>query len=328
MAQHIKASSINRNSIIFLLLSILAPLSCTAVSIVESHQKNDEPWYTGPLLTPSARVIPVGHLNLEPYLFHNVSTGSYDKNWEAHSTPTFNQVIFQIHAKTGIFKNFDITISPQSIYSYSQGRHASSFGDLPIGIAYQLYEGKPEDWLTYVKIGITEIFPTGKYDHLNEDLLFSDVGGQGRYLTNIHLTVSKLVNLHNHRYFSWRCNLTATIPSTASIRGKSIYGGGEETRGAIQSRISCLFLAGAEYTFTKEISLACDFQVFYSPKGHFKGFTVIPVRDPESVVFGLAPAIEYNWNSNIGVIIGCWFSFAGKNANRFVNGVAAFNYSY
>lgn len=311
-----------------LCLLIVIPGYCIAVSILGAHSGNDEPWFTGPLLTPSARVIPVGHVNLEPYLFHNVSTAVYDTQWKARKIPTFNQVVFQINAKTGIHKEFDITIAPQSIYSYSQGRHSSSFGDLPVAIGYQLYEGKPEDWLTYVKLAIGEIFPTGKYHRLDEDLAFTEVTGQGSYLTNFNLTISKLVKLPHHHFFSWRCNLTASIPSSARIKGSSIYGGGKGTRGTIFPKTSWTFLAGAEYTVTREISLACDFQAFYAPKGRFKGFTIIPVRDPETVVFSLAPAIEYNWNSSIGIIIGCWFSFAGKNANRFINGVAAFNYSY
>jgi hypothetical protein len=163
---------------------------------------------------------------------------------------------------------------------------------------------------------------------LDDDLVFTDVSGQGSYLTNFNLTFSKLVKLKCHRYFSWRCNFTASVPSTAKLRGKSIFGGDRETRGTIHPKTAWLLLAGAEYTLTKEWVLACDFQAFYAPKGKFKGFTIIPVSDPETFLFGLAPAIEYNFNSSMGIIIGAWFSLAGKNTNQFVNGVAAFNYSY
>jgi len=326
LAQHTKILS----KIFCILIGLvgLFPQACFGASIVGPGTGHDEPWFTGPLLSPSARVIPVGHFNLEPYLFHNVTIGAYDNKWKSHPVPTFNQVVFQCHSKTGIYKNFDFTIVPQSFYSYSQGSHAASFGDLPIAIGYQLYEGKPDDYLTYAKFSITEIFPTGNYDQFDEDLAITEASGQGSYLTNLNLTISKLVKLKHNKYFSWRCNLTISIPSPASIRGQSIYGGGKGTRGTIYPKTGLLFFAGAEYTLTKKIVLACDFQALYFPKGRFKGVTIIPVIDPETIQFGLAPAIEYNFNSSMGIIAGVWFSFAGKNANRFINGVAAFNYSF
>jgi hypothetical protein len=44
--------------------------------------------------------------------------------------------------------------------------------------------------------------------------------------------------------------------------------------------------------------------------------------------YSLAPAIEYNWNIDLGVISGVWFTFAGKNAEAFASWVTALNYYY
>ena len=44
--------------------------------------------------------------------------------------------------------------------------------------------------------------------------------------------------------------------------------------------------------------------------------------------FGLAPAIEYNWTSRVGVIVGArWFA-AGRNTGASVTPVAAINIFY
>ncbi len=41
-------------------------------------EKCEDPWFTGPLLAPSAHVVPGGYINLEPYLFYTVTTGAYE----------------------------------------------------------------------------------------------------------------------------------------------------------------------------------------------------------------------------------------------------------
>ena len=86
-----------------------------------------------------------------------------------------------------------------------------------------------------------------------------------------------------------------------------------------------------EYTLTQNWALALD--VLYVHNNHtrfsgHKGSTYgIPnsVGGPSSEQFSLAPALEYNWSSNCGVIAGVWFSVAGRNTADFINGVVAIN---
>jgi len=44
-----------------------------------------------------------------------------------------------------------------------------------------------------------------------------------------------------------------------------------------------------------------------------------------SEVFTLAPAVEYNWSSSMGVIVGTVFTAAGRNASANIVPVAAIN---
>jgi hypothetical protein len=297
-------------------------------SVPHAGHQPDEPWFTGPLLTPSARVIPKGHVNMEPYVFWTVSTGRYNKHWKADTIPTFNQMIFQLQGKIGVLDRLDISFAPQSIVSFTRGKSGSSIGDLPIGVDYQLFKGEPDDWITYAKLSFMEIFPTGKFQKLHTRQLGTDAGGQGCYISMLGLTLSKLFKFGPQRFLGTRCNFTAAYSAPRHVHGLNVYGGDKTTRGKVFPGTSFVFMAGAEYTVTKEFSLACDFQALYFPKSKFKGFSTIPVFDPEFISFSLAPALEYNWNSSMGIIIGAWFSFAGRNSNRFINGVAAFNYSY
>lgn len=305
----------------------LLPVTIFSVSNID-HTKQDLPWFTGPLLTPSARVIPKGHVNLEPYLFWNVVTGRYGDKWKADSVPTFNQICPQLQIKWGIVEDLDLTSTLQSFINFSQGHCQSSFGDLPFGFDYQLFKGKPDDWLSYAKISIVEIFPTGRYQKLDIRNFGTDIGGQGSFMTNIGLTISKLFSFSKERYLGLRCNLSTALAAPARVKGVNIYGGDCSTRGTVYPGVSVNLFAGAEYTITREFAFACDFQAQYGRRSHFKGHTITPVREPENIQFSFAPAFEYNWNSSMGIIVGTWFTVAGRNSNRFISGVAAFNYSY
>ena len=57
----------------------------------------------------------------------------------------------------------------------------------------------------------------------------------------------------------------------------------------------------------------------WAGKTRFKGKTLVPNTAPPAAQFSLAPAIEYNWSSDIGIIFGPWFTIAGRNAVQLVS---------
>ena len=78
---------------------------------------------------------------------------------------------------------------------------------------------------------------------------------------------------------------------------------------------------------------ALDIQYLFSTKDHFSGYPGITSSRQNAIVgnlashqLNLAPAIEYNFNENLGIIFGPWFSVVGKNSDRFVSAVFAINY--
>jgi hypothetical protein len=314
--------------ILFFAIGLAQSDLCLGVSSVPFSEEPEGPWFTGPLLTPSARVMPPGHVNLEPYLFWDVATGKYDDHWKAHTIPTFNTINPQLQVKYGLVDKIDLTATIMSFYKFTQGKSGSSFGDLFVGLEYQLFEGKPHDWITFAKFSIIEGFPTGKYQHLDPDRLLTDAGGEGSYITAAGLTLSKLFEFPCKKYLGTRCNFSVLYFTPTHIRGLSVFGGDPFTRGTVHHGATYLFFAGAEYTVTREFTLACDFFARYVQRKTFRGFSVTPISLPEQIQFSLAPAVEYNWSDSMGIIVGAWFSFTGRNAARFINGVAAFNYVY
>lgn len=324
--------ALSRNTLLFLLF-LIPTWICFPVAYVKgissrSSTAGDEPWFTGPLLTPSARVVKGGHVNLEPYLFYTVANGAYDENWKAHSIHNFYQLRPQLQFKIGLSEKVDLSGTVQSVTSWTQGKSGSSFGDLPLGFDFQLYKGSPESIITYAKFTVQEIFPTGRYQKLNPKKLGTDAGGQGAYSTAFGFTVSHLFRFGSERFLNWRTNVTAVYAFPVHVKGVNVYGGEPGTRGKVSIGPSYLLFSGIEYTLTKKWSLACDIEAAYGGRDKFHGRTNAFVGSGVSAQFSVAPAIEYNWDECCGIIVGSWFTLAGRNTPRFYSGVAAFNYFY
>lgn len=286
----------------------------------------DKPWLTGPLITPSARVVAKGHVNLEPYLLWTETNAIYDSNWHPHSIPKFYQISPQLVAKIGVAERLNLSVVLQSVHNYSRGASDSGFGDLPIGLEIQLI--KPEDSDFPLKLSIQELLPTGRYQKLKRCKHGTDITGFGSYTTSIGLTVSNLQHFCGDHYLQTRLNLVFGVPAPVHVEGINVYGGDPTTHGRVFPGVFGILNFGAEYTLTKNWALALDLVGQIYDDDRFKGHTIVPVGPPTFVQFIAAPAIEYNFNEDTGIIVGSIFTFAGKNAGRFVNVTAALNWYF
>jgi hypothetical protein len=163
--------------------------------------------------------------------------------------------------------------------------------------------------------------------------LGTDATGTGAYQTSFGLNFQQLWHVAADKYFRDRLSFGYTLPATSQVNGFNTFGGNTQTTG--HERIGNQFTAdlGLEYTLTKNWVPALD--VIYTATGN-SDFTGVTGTDPNGVpaitngpsgsVFSLAPAIEYNFNSNLGIIAGPWFSVSGRNATQFVSAVLAINY--
>ena len=50
-------------------------------------KKMFNPWYTGPLLTPSAHVLPAPHVVIQPYFYYINNYAHFDEHGKSHRTP-------------------------------------------------------------------------------------------------------------------------------------------------------------------------------------------------------------------------------------------------
>lgn len=294
----------------------------------------DTPWFTGPLLTPTSVTVPGGYVNLEPYLFYNVNTGRYNDDWKVSSMPHFNNVVFSIYSYLGINQWMDVLIIPQVVFNSTQHTSSLQFGDLPIGLEFQLIHETPENNLPGLKFYVQETFPTGKYQKLKPDRLFTDAGGKGSFQTEIGLVLGRIFHFRDFYFLNVRFNLYYTHWSSVAVKGLNSYGGVRETKGRVIPGDQYGYFFGLEFEFSRHWAFAFDAAGQYTTRTRFSGRRggidstrkLIGLNIPTQVQFSFAPAIEYNFSQAVGIIAGPWFTVAGKNSFRFISGVLALNY--
>lgn len=285
----------------------------------------DIPWLTGPLLCPSAHVIPTGHINIEPYEFVTTVYGVYNKKWNTSSVPKFYAVQTSIPFQWGFAKRFDVQFTPQFVWKHTDGASHWDYGDMSVAVDYQIVFDRPDRWYPAVRVTASLNMPFGRYRHLKLNKKGTDIGGSGAWEPGFALSLSRLFTFSAPHFLATRFFFGYTPTVHVYVSDLNAYGGAKGTRGKVYPGNSFTGIVGLEYTLTQRWALALDIEYIHSNKTRFSGRTLAPVGSPSSEQLSFAPAFEYNWSAYVGIIAGCWFTAAGRNAPKFASGVVAVN---
>jgi hypothetical protein len=290
-------------------------------------QSMSEAWWTGPMLANSAETLPPGHFLFEPYLYDIRAPGS----------DSFGSRTYILY---GLVDRFSIGMIPTFGYNrMSDGRSSSGigFGDLTLQAQYRLTEFHQGGWIPTTAIQLQETLPTGKYDQLGDRA--ADGLGEGAYTTTLAINSQMYFWLPNGRILRTRFDVSESVSGDADVQGVSVYGTGAGFHGHVKPGNSFFADASLEYSVTERWVLAVDFTYSHNRNTHMSGEELIdPGNEPypqnitlnsgPSEAFGVAPAIEYNWTPNIGVLLGTRVIFGGHNTVGTVTPAIAINYVY
>lgn len=296
-----------------------------------------DPFYTGPILAPSAHTVPKGKVNTQPYYYWKRTYGLYTHSW--HRRHTRSQLQFQFLAifQYGINNFMDTSVITQAFLNRNQEQHYFGYGDTSWAFGFQLLEGSIGTLIPSCKFQVQQTFPSGRYQHLVARKLGTDAIGAGAYGTNFSLNFQKDFNslfkrdidpTHFHP-FRFRWSFGYTINSRTSVEGINSYGGAPGTDGKVKVGNNFTSIFAVEYSFTSHWVLATDVQYTISSASKFFGNEGgAPVGTPENQSWSIAPALEYNLNGNFGALVGAWFSLTGRNTGSFVTGIASFTWMF
>jgi len=280
-------------------------------------QINHTPWFTGPLLAPAGNVFPPGHIGWQLYLF-------------MQDTVTRPKIVSLFFLNLGLTPFVDSAITINTSHNSSS---VIQMGDSAINFGFQLLKESyqtPSLRLTY-----TQIFPTGKYQKLNRAKKGSDSSGNGAFSPIISANFAKQFPLSSTHYFNTRLSFSFAYYPPVFVRGYNTYGGGLGTDGKVSPGNFYTITFAFEYNITQNLAVAMDIQYAHNNRTRFHGKKGITstgeqatIRQASNDQLSLAPALEYNWSANVGVIGGVWFSILEKNIAAFINGVFSIVVTY
>lgn len=317
----------------FCFLLFAACLFADEVPLEEPEEPT--PWFTGPLIAPIGYVVPIEHFEIDIYNYLNIETADYNGDWSVEERPNFYTYTPQIYAYFGLTPWMDLSIWPQFSVNWTEGARSVGFNDFPIGLDFQLYSDEEEGWFPGIKVSIMEYFPTGKYQRLNPNKLSTDSMGFGAYSTFFSLIFYKVYHISDMHFMSFTLSGDYTIPSKVHVHGFNAYGGGFDTDGHVKPGHIFQAICSFEYSLTQNWNLALDtvwthenLTTFSGEPGTDADGNPAEVGSPSSESLSFAPAIEYGFSENLGIIGGCWFSAIGRNSAQFRNAVVNLYYYY
>jgi len=320
---------------------MLCALLAAATAAAADEQSRQDAWWTGPILAANAATLPQGHWLLEPYVFDEITNGTFDMQGRRHSGPYEHTLGSQAYVLYGLTDRVSAGVIPRLAYNMPSGAPNSSgvgFGDLTLQAAYGLTQFQDGHYTPDLSLVLQQTLPTGRYDRLERA---SDGFGAGAYTTALALYSQDYFWMPNGRILRARLDLTYAVSSSASVRDESVYGTANGFRGRAYPGDSFTADAAAEYSLTRNWVLALDVVYQHNDStrvsGTLPGAALEPPGAPAparvsfhsdsgaSYSIAFAPAIEYNWNSRIGALLGVRIIQIGRNTTASVTPVTALN---
>jgi hypothetical protein len=143
--------------------------------------------------------------------------------------------------------------------------------------------------------------------------------------------------LPNDRILRLRFDGSQALSNNVNVEDVSVYGTEQGFRGQAKPGNSFFVNTSGEYSLTRRWVLALDVTYRHNWKTRVTGYNVLDpnsVQNPSSILldtgssdaFGFAPAIEYSWSPNLGVLLGTRVVPAGHNTVASITPAVAINF--
>lgn len=285
------------------------------------RQSRDDAWWTGPMLANSPETLPRGHVLIEPYVY----------DVETRGNDGFGSRAYVLYGLTD-----DLTVGAIPIVGYNAVHHGPNSsgigaGDQILQAQYRFARFHEGSWFPTLAIQLQEAMPIGRYTRLARA---ADGMGGGTWATTLGLNAQSYFWMPTGRILRVRLNATWTFARHADIDGASSYGTGPHFHGRATPGDAFYLGTSFEYSLTRRWVLALDLTWSRSDATHLVGYDdplglpAAPVRasSGRSEAFGFAPAVEYNFSANVGVLLGVRVIPGGHNVTRSVSPAIAINY--
>jgi hypothetical protein len=284
------------------------------------------------MLANSASTLPRGHVLVEPYFYDVRTVGAFGTNGDHQSTPHAHGYGSLAYIIVGVTDRLSAGFVPTIGYNTIENAPSSSrlqLGDVSLLAQYGLTRFREGGRVPSIAVSFQETFPTGKYDRLGERA--ADGSGSGAYTSTVSIYSQTYLWLPNGRILRVRLNGSASFSSRATVTDESVYGTDAGFRGTAAPGSTTFLDFAAEYSLTKRWVLASDVTYRHARNTTVTGTSPSPslsrvgFGSGSSDAINVAPAVEYNLNSNVGVLFGVRIVAAGWNTSSTITPAIAIN---
>lgn len=314
-------------------LLIIALATASGAAAQQPGDAASRQWFTGSLYAVSPALSRAGAIAIEPYAIYSRNTGRFDADGNHHPRADgTDQAIFLTVVKYGLTDRLTIATTPAFTHSWNglRGSSGAGIGDLPIELEYRLQDGIIATGAPSITASIGVRLPTGVHDRLLNPL---NGRGSGAWSARAGLLAQSLFNTGNNHAMRVRLYGSVSMPvASVSVHDVSVYGTEAGFVGRVLPGASAEIGMSVGYALTQRWVLALDLlydtaQGFALDSASADGRRA-QTRSPASSSFAIAPAVEYSWSADAGIIFGVAFSAAGRNSASFVAPQIAISLSF
>lgn len=298
-----------------------------AASAEPASPEPNASWWTGSLLSTSAETMAVSHWLMEPFLANSAVTHAFDSHGRLQNVPAVERTSAGVFVMYGLADGISIGAVPRAQLREHDALHsgtATTVGDTTTMLQIRLRGRDLASWLPAVSLLIAETLPTGRFDHLSGSA--QQGSGSGVYRTDVALYAQSLFYTPGNHPLRARINLTYSTFGIAKLSGVSVYGTPHGFRGRVDPGPGFAADTSFELSLSPRWVLALD--VFHAHQESVSIRGAVSQRiggsyvaEPFALIgrassnWILAPAIERNFNSNVGVITGIELTISGHNVS-------------
>lgn len=310
--------------------AILA-MACAAPAAARAATPPGVANFTGPLVTPAVNTLPAGMVNIEPYLIHTNTRGIYDNGGgRRESKPTVRQWQVAVPIAYGLTDTNTVQVVLNASRTSGRGQHTDGprVGDTTIRVQQRLRGPEADGTGLVLGLALAQRLPTGKYHQLDTNPLNGT--GNGAMRTTLALGAQQLFWLGDGHAIRWRGQLAwSPSPGRIRVRGSSVYGTESGFRGYARLGQAWNATIAAEYVLNPRWGLVGEAIWNRASAIDLAGAATdasrVARRLAPSQEFSLAPAVEYHFTPNMGLIAGVQFTVAGRNTADYVAPQVALN---
>lgn len=213
--------------------------------------------------------LPSGWVSASLNASQNNGYGTYTASHMYMPSPMFFTNDMNLTINYGLTDVIDFLFSLDYLQNKNELRHFDGIGDTTLSLGYNIIG--PVNPNTDLRVALSLLIPTGRYQNLRHNLFTTDATGGGSYQPALGFTFSHNFNLTPEHSLTLFSNLVTTYAYQVNLSGISAFGGSPTTLGKIRPGHFLTFLIGGTYSLTEKWSISMDYSIYTSQPSSFKG---------------------------------------------------------